>query len=147
MPSQVWLEKHRIRFCFNPPLQIERKPMTNAYTDENFRTMDLPDTFTHADESPTQLSDTDAAQDDSVVAVNHHWRLDCVLQGPTLELSELLSIHTGNVLQLEQRVDSVEVELRLNSQAIARGQLIDIEGRLGIRILKSYLQASKAGSD
>jgi flagellar motor switch/type III secretory pathway protein FliN len=147
LSSQIRLDKHGIQFCFNLSPQIERNIVTHTDVAESFSTPDLSEPITGIEQTRAELGNAYGARDDLVVKTSHHWRLDCVLQGPTLELRELLSIHAGNVLELTQKVDYVEVDLRLDSQTVARGQLIDIEGRLGIRIVKSYLPECKTSAD
>jgi flagellar motor switch/type III secretory pathway protein FliN len=136
------LEKHCIQFCFTPPLQTERNVVTNSYDIEKNDALDLSAPFAHEEElGAIAPVDSGTPNDISPIAAASYWRLHCVLEGPVVQLSELMSMRPGNVLQLTQQTNCVEVDLCLDSQAVARGQVIDVEGKLGIRILKSYLPA------
>ena len=52
----------------------------------------------------------------------------------TVRLEDLLGLRVGEVLQTGRAVGE-QVVLSANGRAIARGELVDIEGDVGVRIL------------
>ena len=52
----------------------------------------------------------------------------------TLPLEELAALRTGEVLTTGQPIGE-QVTVRASGQAIARGELVDVDGQIGVRIL------------
>jgi flagellar motor switch/type III secretory pathway protein FliN len=69
------------------------------------------------------------------------WQLDCFMPGPRISVNDFLSLEGGHVLNLPIATDSLEVDLRLGNQVVARGQLVDVEGKLAVRLLEIYCKA------
>lgn len=57
------------------------------------------------------------------------------LAGRRIRLAELAELRTNQIIDLE-RAATDPVELIVGDRVVARGELIDIEGRLGVRILQ-----------
>lgn len=55
------------------------------------------------------------------------------LGSTTITIGELLDLEPGSVLALERGVDE-PVELLVGEQVIARGELVSVEGEMGVRI-------------
>ncbi|MBI4126573.1 MAG: FliM/FliN family flagellar motor switch protein [Deltaproteobacteria bacterium] len=62
-------------------------------------------------------------------------QLVAVMAKKTVSLRELLDLHMGQVIDL-QRPPSEQVDLVANGKLVARGELVELDGRLGVRILK-----------
>lgn len=62
-------------------------------------------------------------------------KLVAVLGKKTISLNELLQIKQGQVIDLD-RPPSEIVDLVANGQLVGRGELVDMDGKLGVRILK-----------
>lgn len=71
-------------------------------------------------------------------------RLSFDVGDKTLTLAELRSLQAGSVLALDRPVDDY-VTVRANGAAIGRGQLIEIDGRMGVSI--SSLSPSPSSAD
>ena len=52
-----------------------------------------------------------------------------------MTLKDLLDLKTGNVVELD-RIPEEAVDLVANGKVIAKGELVEIDGKLGVRILK-----------
>lgn len=66
--------------------------------------------------------------DDAEVAIA------CVMGRITLRVRELLELQPGQVLDLATPVGS-DIEIVCGTHPVARGELVDIEGALGVRVL------------
>ncbi len=58
-----------------------------------------------------------------------------VLGSRELTLQQLASLQTGEVMELGCAPNQI-IDLTVNSRTVARGELVEIEGKLGVRILK-----------
>lgn len=61
-------------------------------------------------------------------------RVEVVVGSITLTLGELLQLTPGSVVELEQSVES-PVEIKVNGKLIARGEIVIVEERFGVRII------------
>jgi flagellar motor switch protein FliN len=52
-----------------------------------------------------------------------------------MTLAELLALQTGSIIELETRL-SEPVELYLNDSLVARGEIVAVDDRFGIRIVE-----------
>ena len=52
-----------------------------------------------------------------------------------MKLNEILSLKEGSVITLNREIDDV-VNLSLNGEIIGRGKLVNVEGKLGVKILE-----------
>ena len=52
----------------------------------------------------------------------------------TLPLSEVLSIQEGYVINLNQKIENLEVKVLANGRLIGRGDLIAIDDLFGVRL-------------
>ena len=55
------------------------------------------------------------------------------LGATTVTIGELLDLQSGSVLALDKSVDE-PVELLVGDQVIARGELVSVEGEMGVRL-------------
>jgi flagellar motor switch protein FliN/FliY len=53
----------------------------------------------------------------------------------TLKLSEAMSIAPGSIVQLEREIDS-PLDLLINGQVVARGEVVVVDGDFGLRIVE-----------
>ncbi len=52
-----------------------------------------------------------------------------------IKLNDLLSLHEGSVITIDREIDDI-VNLVLNGEIIGKGKLVNIEGRLGVKVLE-----------
>lgn len=62
-------------------------------------------------------------------------QLTCVLGSKKFSLKELMEFQTGKVINLERAPNEI-VDLVANGKMVARGELVEIDGKLGVRIIK-----------
>lgn len=80
--------------------------------------------------------------DDPVVDIDDlPVRLVFVAGEAEIPLRRLQRMAPGHVFELREPVDA-HVEVRANGRAIASGELVDVDGRVGVRILDCRLPAS-----
>jgi type III secretion system YscQ/HrcQ family protein len=63
--------------------------------------------------------------------------LVAVLGKKTLSIKEILSLKKGQVLELN-RFPNEAVDLVANGKLMAKGELVEIDGKLGVRIIKIF---------
>ncbi len=106
----------------------------------------LDDTSVHILQSAHTMSSTDTPQDTELADDAATTTLDLQsipirvsfdLGHTTLTLGEMQSLQPGEVLQMARTVDEY-VTIRANGAAIGTGQLVDIDGRLGVSISKLH---------
>ncbi|MCD6359915.1 MAG: FliM/FliN family flagellar motor switch protein [Armatimonadetes bacterium] len=61
--------------------------------------------------------------------------VDVRLGGATITIGELMDLQAGSVLALDRSVDE-PVELLVGEQVVARGELVSVEGEVGVRIVE-----------
>ena len=98
-----------------------------------------------AEESPADevedVREEDVPEIDSVAVESRRMTADVPLQlvavlgKKTLSMKELLSLKMGQVLDLARPVNE-QVDLVAGGKLFARGELVDIDGKLGVRIIK-----------
>lgn len=87
-----------------------------------------------------------AAEDTSVAAdrINRiPLQLDFVLHQTTLSVEALSQLSCGHVFALEPQAER-RVLIRVNRQSIGRGELVDVDGRLGVEVNELYLETRDA---
>ncbi len=62
-------------------------------------------------------------------------RLSVEVGSASLKLSELLALSKGNVVELDRQT-SDPLDIFANGTLIARGEIVNVDGRFGIRILE-----------
>lgn len=62
-------------------------------------------------------------------------KLVCVLGRKDIVLKDLLNFKVGQTIDLE-RAPNEFVDLVANGKLVARGELVEIDGKLGVRIIK-----------
>ena len=60
-----------------------------------------------------------------------------VLGATDLKISQLLKMGRGAVVQLDRHIDE-EIEVYVNKQLIARGEIVVIEDKLGVNLTKIF---------
>jgi len=94
-----------------------------------------------AAEEVEELHDEESPEVDSVVVESRRMTADVPLQlvavlgKKTLSMKELLGLKMGQVLDLARPVNE-QVDLVAGGKLFARGELVDIDGKLGVRIIK-----------
>lgn len=66
-------------------------------------------------------------------------KIQAVLGGARLPISELLQTRTGSVIELDRRVGE-PVDVLVNDRLIARGELVLIDGSLGVTLTEIIKQ-------
>lgn len=61
-------------------------------------------------------------------------QVEVIVGSTTLTLGELLKLAPGSVVELEQTVES-PVEIKVNGKLIAKGEIVIVEERFGVRII------------
>lgn len=62
-------------------------------------------------------------------------KLACVLGEKKLALKDLLKFKVGQTIDLD-RAPNEFVDLMANGKVVAKGELVEIDGKLGVRIIK-----------
>jgi type III secretion protein Q len=104
----------------------------------------LDETTVHILQSAHTMSSTDTSPDtelnDDTTPLDIHGipiRISFDLGHTTLTLGEMQSLQPGEVLQLPRSANEY-VTIRANGAAIGAGQLVDIDGRLGVSVSKLH---------
>ena len=82
------------------------------------------------DDFPGDFGDEVAAMSEDVPV-----HLVAVLGEKKMKLKDLLKLKVGHAIDLE-RAPNEFVDLTANGKVIARGELVEIDGKLGVRIIK-----------
>ncbi|HAV40170.1 MAG TPA: flagellar motor switch protein FliN [Aquificaceae bacterium] len=61
-------------------------------------------------------------------------QVEVVVGSTVITLGELLQLDTGSVVELEQNVEA-PVDIKVNGKLIAKGEIVIIEDRFGVRII------------
>lgn len=64
-------------------------------------------------------------------------RMRVVVGDKNTTLADLLNMKTGEVMELDKGLDTT-VDLMVQDKIIARGELVEVEGRLGVRVLRVF---------
>jgi len=91
-----------------------------------------------AEEPELDISEEDAKflQDEAVeMTADVPVRLVAVLGKKTLSFQELLKMKLGQVINLERPANEI-VDLVANGKVVARGELVEIDGQLGVKVIK-----------
>lgn len=62
-------------------------------------------------------------------------RLEAYLGSASMTVAELMELKVGDPVVLDAALNR-DVELRLNDVAVARGELVTVDGRFGVRLLE-----------
>lgn len=86
---------------------------------------------------PAPAAEADAAMGDSVAAMAADIPVQLVasLGRKTLSLKDLLQMQPGQVVELQQPV-TTRVDLVANGKLFAKGELVEIDGQMGVRIVQ-----------
>jgi flagellar motor switch/type III secretory pathway protein FliN len=133
-PARVHIRDSEISYTWNAQHHFQRTNVENS-------TVDIA-----ADsrlQSPENFFDNQATTsiNGPTAVLAQTWQLDCFMPGPRISVNDFLSLEGGHVLNLPIATDSLEVDLRLGNQVVARGQLVDVEGKLAVRLLEIYCKA------
>lgn len=66
-------------------------------------------------------------------------KVQAVLGGARMPISELLQTHAGSVIELDRRVGE-PVDVLVNDRLVARGELVLIDGSLGVTLTEIVKQ-------
>jgi len=72
---------------------------------------------------------------DSAIFQNVQVRLRASLGELEISVDELLKLKAGSVIELDQQLNDL-VELRLNEAVVARGEIVAVGDRFGLRIVE-----------
>ena len=76
------------------------------------------------DETPKQLEDLEAVFDVPV-------KISAVLGRTNVEISDLLELEQGDILELDRKVGEA-IDLYVNNRLIARGEVVLVDEKLGV---------------
>ena len=76
------------------------------------------------DESPKKLEDLEAVFDVPV-------KISAVLGRTNIEISDLLELEQGDILELDRKVGEA-IDLYVNNRLIARGEVVLVDEKLGV---------------
>jgi flagellar motor switch protein FliN/FliY len=91
-----------------------------------------PDTTAEGNRVPTNAKELDAVYDVPV-------QVSAVLGRATMQVSQLLKLGRGAVVELDRKVGEA-VDIYVNNRLVARGEVVVVEDRLGVtmtEIIKS----------
>ena len=105
--------------------------MTEKKKKNDFVEEDVTDVSLKLDEdlSSPMMNETLEISDDVPV------RLFTILGNKDFVLKDLLSFKVGQVIDLKRPANEF-VDLMVNGKVIAKGELVEIDGKLGVRIIK-----------
>lgn len=86
--------------------------------------------------STTASSRTEASLNTTQMESSTRLEVDLRLGGTSLTLAELSEVKPGFVLSTPQKIDQARVDLYVNEQIWARGQLVSVEDRLAVHIFE-----------
>lgn len=97
-------------------------------------------TETHLDLEGTKKPEAVAAEGDFVDEAVHMSeempvKLVAVLGKKNIFLKDLLRLKVGQAIDLERAPNEV-VDLMANGKLVARGELVEMDGKLGVRVIK-----------
>lgn len=84
---------------------------------------------------PAAMADAPTKIDPIAVASDVPVQLIAVLAKKNISMRELMDFHLGSIIDLNRPTSST-VDLVANGRLIARGELVEIDGKLGVRIIK-----------
>lgn len=87
------------------------------------------------DEPPAEKGEGDFGEDLLELSEEVPVKLSCVLGQKNMVLKDLLKFKVGQTLDLD-RPPNEFVDLMANGKVVARGELVEIDGKLGVRIIK-----------
>ena len=62
-------------------------------------------------------------------------KLEAYLGAASMTVSDLMALEAGDTVPLDAELNR-DVEIRLNGVAVARGELVTVDGKFGVRILE-----------
>lgn len=71
-------------------------------------------------------------------------RVSTILGAARMKVSDLLRLNTGAVVELNRKVGET-VDIYVNNQLVAKGELIVEDGRLGVTMTEIFKSAQKNG--
>lgn len=99
-------------------------------TDENLELTEFSETskgeeeHNHATDTPKQLEDLQAVFDVPV-------KISAVLGRTQIEISDLLDLDEGDVIELDRKVGEA-IDLYVNNRLVARGEVVLVDDKLGV---------------
>lgn len=114
------------------------------FTPAKFKMDEKANETAAAETTETELSEdvnqTDAGEEISASLENIQVALRVEIAGNKLSLRELQSLHAGQIIALGCRpTDPVRLVTDNNDEPVAIGELIEIEGQLGVRLTKVFI--------
>lgn len=87
--------------------------------------------------SPPEAKDLGEGLADEIVEMSEDvpLRLSAVLGEKQIVLKDLLKMKIGEVIELD-RAPNEFVDIMANGKLVARGELVEIDGKLGVRVIK-----------
>lgn len=91
--------------------------------------------MTHKTETPPAETKSDMARISSKLIDNVAIELEAFLGAAPMTVGNLTGLATGAVVALDAQLNT-PVELRLNGMAIARGELVAVGDKFGVRLIE-----------
>lgn len=88
-----------------------------------------------AEEEVTQVSENPFLDEAVSLSDDVPVKLAAVLGNKNLVLKDLLKLKVGQTIDLERPANEF-VDLTANGKLVARGELVEIDGKMGVRIIK-----------
>ncbi|PIR25484.1 MAG: hypothetical protein COX62_06370 [Deltaproteobacteria bacterium CG_4_10_14_0_2_um_filter_43_8] len=133
---------------FDLDAEEDQESSKASASDENFledTAVDLKVDEDEMDEMETSSSDTQEMPVNSTLPADDFGLLNLASDVPvqliaimakkTISMQDLAAFHKGSVIELN-RPPSEQVDLVANGKLVARGELVEIDGKLGVRIIK-----------
>jgi len=111
-----------------------KKGWNISFTDGNFSTAKLDNSFEGDTTAVVQAPDNEKAGD-SVDLESLPVLLHVIVATKEMTLSEANGLAPGTILELKRDLSNI-VQLAVNGKIVGHGQLVDIDGKLGVRIGK-----------
>jgi flagellar motor switch protein FliM len=86
-------------------------------------------------EEDAPMKEDDVAKETARMTSDVPVQVVAVMAKKTITVKELVSLKTGQVINLARPANEV-VDLVAGGKLIAKGELVDIDGKLGVRIVK-----------
>ena len=121
-------------FANEPPAEEAAPAATEGSTDEA-----APDAPATDDDAPEDDAGGQRTASDLEAVFDVPVNIAAVLGGTHMEVSDLLKLNEGDVVELDRKVGEA-IDLFINNRLVARGEVVLIEDRLGVtmtEIIKS----------
>ena len=100
------------------------------------------ETETEADPEPRAADDTQRSAADLAAVFDIPVNIAAVLGRTNMEVSDLLHLNSGDVVELDRKVGEA-IDIYVNNRLVARGEVVLVDDKLGITMTE-IIKADKA---